>query len=389
MPSDAPRSAARSSGGASGRRGLSRGRMLLIQIAIAVLGLLAIEIVLRIAGFEYHDIPRYIQFADDKYKNPDRDKGIFDVLPDARLFWRLTPSNPRLLTNSHGFRGEDFADRKAPGVVRVVSMGCSCTFGIASSYSYTAALQQFLNENRGGRRYEVVNTGVPGYSSFQGVRLLESEALGYGPDILTVFYGWNDHWLARYFADKDQKTPSRTSLFLVDHASRSRLFQAMLRLNGMIRGSGRKTAALYRVSPEDYRRNLERIIADARKAGVRVALITAPTAYTRPEDVQEYLVDDGFTPDKATALRLHREYNEIVRQVARSEKTLVVDCDSTFEANPQKKMLFGADGIHPNEYGHWLIGMELLRGFVRQGWVDGADYDLEQGAPPLTGQSRP
>ncbi len=121
----------------------------------------------------------------------------------------------------------------------------------------------------------------------------------------------------------------------------------------------------------------------------RVALITAPTAYTRPEDVQEYLVDDGFTPDKATALRLHREYNEIVRQVARSEKTLVVDCDSTFEANPQKKMLFGADGIHPNEYGHWLIGMELLRGFVRQGWVDGADYDLEQGAPPLTGQSRP
>jgi len=361
----------------------SRRKTILFQVTISLLSLLVIEIGLRVGGFEYHNIPRYVQFAHDKYMNQGRSEGHYDLVPDTQLFWRLAPNNPRLLTNAHGYRGDDFVDRKSPGTIRIITLGCSCTFGIASAYSYAMALQQLLNRNEAGKRYEVINAGVPGYSSFQGVKVLESELVEYRPDIVTVFFGWNDHWLAKYFQDKDQKTPSRTAQFLLDHASRLRLIQALERLSASIHGLGRKhgTSEMYRVSPQDYRLNLERIIDDAETCGSKVALVTAPTAFSQPSDVPDYLVEDGFIADKATLFRIHREYNDIVREVARSKSVLLIDCAAGFDASPKKKALFGEDGIHPNEAGHWLIALKVFRGFLRQGWIDRGDYgDLEDDA---------
>jgi hypothetical protein len=149
----------------------------------------------------------------DTYNNQGLREGQADFVADRQVFWRLAPSNPRLLTNARGFRGAEFAVRKSPGVTRVITLGCSCTFGIESSYSYPMALEQLLDRNQVGKRYEVINAGVPGYSSFQGVKLLESEIASYQPDVITVYFGWNDHWLARHFQDKDQTPPRRSPNF--------------------------------------------------------------------------------------------------------------------------------------------------------------------------------
>jgi lysophospholipase L1-like esterase len=361
-------------------------KTILFQITLPILALLAVEGALRLAGFEYHNIPRYVRFGDDKYRNLGRSEGHYDFIPDKQLFWRLAPSNPRLLTNAHGFRGTEFSDAKPPGVERIIALGCSCTFGIESSFTYTMALQQFLNRNGAGRRYEVINTGVPGYSSFQGVRLLETELERYRPDILLVYFGWNDHWLARFFEDKEQKTPSAAAQFLLDHASRVRLLQALQKLAASLRGAAARSATLmYRVSPSDYRANLERIAGDAGRLGCRVAFITAPAGYDRPTDVPEYLVREGFIQDNETLLRVHAEYNRIVREVARERNIALVDCAATFDANPAKKSLFGEDGIHPNNQGHRLIAQEVFLGFLRQGWIDRGDYRMEDEPGPAGG----
>jgi lysophospholipase L1-like esterase len=368
-------------------------------------------------GFEYHNIPRYVQFADDRYRDRGRGEGEPDFTADPSLFWRIRPNNPRLLTNARGFRGADFAEVKPAGTVRIISLGCSCTFGISSACSYPEALAEFLGRNEAaplshrqvgppldvdpearplapdlpGKRFEVINAGVPGYSSLQGLRLLESEMAGYRPDIVTVFFGWNDHWLARSFPDREQKAPSRGAQFLLDHASRSRLFQALVKLSASVRrlARGRRASETYRVSPVDYRGNLERMIDDAERGGFRIVLVTAPAAYQQAADVPDYLVQDRFIPDKTTLLTLHREYNEIVRQVARRRGVPLADCAATFDASPRRKGLFGEDGIHPNEIGHWLIARDLFRVLRDQGWIPRRGYDPEDDLARGFGLGRP
>ncbi|MBU1701743.1 MAG: hypothetical protein KJ970_16385 [Candidatus Eisenbacteria bacterium] len=360
----------------------SRGMSILFTITATLLVLLIVEIGLRVAGFEYHNIPRYIQFADDKYKYPERHKGQYDFIPDDHLFWRLRANNPALQTNGHGYRGGEFTTDKPEGTTRIIALGGSCTFGLRAAFSYTTALQQFLNKNDSGLKYEVINTGVPGYSSFQGLRLYETELTNLKPDIITVYFGWNDHWLARHFQDKDQILPSKSTQFILDTASKVRILQALLRLSVSIRkaaGSEAKSP-LHRVEREDYRQNLERIIACAKRRGTQVVLITAPAAYAQWTDVPDNLVNDGFIIDKASLLKIHSEYNHVVREVARNTGNLLVDCAAIFDNIPDKSSLFGKDGIHPNAPGHVEIGKQIFMGFARGGFININDYALEDDA---------
>ncbi len=43
---------------------------------------------------------------------------------------------------------------------------------------------------------EVLNAGLPGYNSHHGVMLLRSKLRGLEPDLITVRFGWNEHFLS-------------------------------------------------------------------------------------------------------------------------------------------------------------------------------------------------
>src|SRR5205085_1924842 len=61
------------------------------------------------------------------------------------------------------------------------------------------------------RRYEVLNFGILGYSSFQGLQLMKSAVLDLDPDIVAIGFGMNDSEVAGY-RDKDMVSgtpPSR------------------------------------------------------------------------------------------------------------------------------------------------------------------------------------
>ncbi len=70
--------------------------------------------------------------------------------------------------NSDGFRGRDIDPVKEPGVVRVVTLGASSTFGFHNrdDQTYPRQLENLLNqEARGSTRYEVINLGIPHLTS--------------------------------------------------------------------------------------------------------------------------------------------------------------------------------------------------------------------------------
>jgi lysophospholipase L1-like esterase len=55
-------------------------------------------------------------------------------------------------------------------------------------------LTGLLNKALPDRKLEIINMGVPGYSSLQGLTLVEEEVLDLDPDLVIAGYGFNDTW---------------------------------------------------------------------------------------------------------------------------------------------------------------------------------------------------
>jgi len=332
-----------------------------ISICAVLLIFIVTEGLLRLINFSYNTRPRYMEF---NFPNPHELYEIFE--PDDATLWRLRPGvrmGPGIEpVNGMGFRGAEFKVEKQRGVIRVIMMGDSVTFGTDENYPRLTA--ECL-----GAGYEVINAGVPGYTSNQGLRLLNSRIAPLKPDIIVVMYGWNDHWLAQGFTDAEQTMRSPES-------NKARLFEK-LRIYQLIHWIIAKAPlsqpppgpAKLRVSPEEYRQNIERIVSDARRNGARVILVTPPSALSLGK-VPVYLYHLKFmegTPDEPREVGvmrvtyLHESYNDIVRSVAADAGVEIADVDRDWLArgvgdlfrNPEK------DIIHPNPAGYRLIAKTL------------------------------
>jgi len=93
----------------------------------------------------------------------------------------------RVTINSNGFRGKEFADLKSDGIVRVVTLGASSTFGYFSrdDETYPYYMEQILNQQCSGQAFEVLNLGIPHSSSDQILSLSIAEVLPLNPDVIT------------------------------------------------------------------------------------------------------------------------------------------------------------------------------------------------------------
>jgi lysophospholipase L1-like esterase len=110
----------------------------------------------------------------------------------------------RVRTNAQGFRTPPFASTPAPGVIRVVCLGDSSTFGmnVEEPDSYPRQLASLLEARHPGR-FEVLNFGVPGYTSRQGLELLRRDVLALAPDVVTFAFGHNDRFTPRPTTDDE------------------------------------------------------------------------------------------------------------------------------------------------------------------------------------------
>ncbi len=117
--------------------------------------------------------------------------------PDAKLFWRLKPNQDcytkidrkPVHINSHGTRGPDFSDEKPAGVIRILSLGDSRTFGwgLTDEETYSRRMQSLLQKYVGdGRKVEVINAGVNAWSYPQMLVYLREYGLRYHPDYVML-----------------------------------------------------------------------------------------------------------------------------------------------------------------------------------------------------------
>jgi lysophospholipase L1-like esterase len=112
----------------------------------------------------------------------------------APNMWKRTHGTV-IRTNSHGMREREVPIEKPDSVVRLAVLGDSYTFGfgVRAHLAYPRILEGLLNRrSRDGRRFQVLNFGVGGYSTQDEAVVLGHRALAWKPDFVIVGYTLND-----------------------------------------------------------------------------------------------------------------------------------------------------------------------------------------------------
>jgi lysophospholipase L1-like esterase len=97
--------------------------------------------------------------------------------------------------NALGFRGPETTYAKPGGVYRIVCLGGSSTYGHTESSNDTTwpvKLQGYLNAAFPGRKFEVINGGCSGYSTFESTVNLAFRMVDFQPDLVIVYHNIND-----------------------------------------------------------------------------------------------------------------------------------------------------------------------------------------------------
>src|SRR5439155_297621 len=133
------------------------------------------------------------------------------------LLRRFRPSLPDSLAhnptwsialNSQGFRAREFEVPKPRGRVRVVCLGDSWTFGanVDQDQAYPQRLEKLLRRAYPAADVEVLNLGVFGYSSFQGLTLLRRHVQRLAPDVVVIGFAMNDSSVAGFRDEEVART---------------------------------------------------------------------------------------------------------------------------------------------------------------------------------------
>jgi len=205
------------------------------------------------------------------------------------------PWGVAITTNRLGFRGREIATEKPAGTYRVVALGDSSTFGacVGDDDTFCAQAERILNGGTaaGGRRFEVVNTGVFGYGTLQGLRMLRRMVLPLKPDCIVVSFAVNDSteggslrdFLGRRSPDSETSSPVlvavRNALWNHSNFCRWVLRDALKplwesRLERLRAGGVR--AGWVPGTSGDYRESLAEIVRTARDNGVAVVFLPVP-----------------------------------------------------------------------------------------------------------------
>ena len=137
-----------------------------------------IESALRLAGFAPSQAAKVPAHYDTFRSDPDL---IWSLKPNWSGF---EPNGAPVTTNSLGLRGPEISQEPPPAVRRILFLGDSVTFGhgLPQDFTLPSQLENVLNRRAGAQQLEVLNAGVPGYSTFQSElyyrlhgRLLEAD----------------------------------------------------------------------------------------------------------------------------------------------------------------------------------------------------------------------
>ncbi len=322
----------------------------------------------------YYDLyqwNRYLFFS----LRPHRDLQLIDPMAPETTRERTSWS---VHTNSRGFRTPEFERARTPGRLRIVVLGDSSTFGwgVAVEDAYPEQLRHLLAKRMDldPAWVEVINLGVPGYSTFQGRVLLEGLGLTLRPDFVIWSYLSNDG-AATGEADRDafaRRAGWQGAILEVLHTSAA--FEA---LEAWIR------VARWRLRPPrepdprdprsrnvaDYREaadNVRQAVLAARRAGVPMLLL-AQCVRRDAAGVLARVAELTHTPLLDATALLDSSLGRIASEVRfQAERAALAERYGDGALRERPYLLgFLPDACHPNAIGHRIVA-EALAERVRE-----------------------
>jgi len=306
--------------------------LLVVSLAIAIA---ASELVLRAIGFQFDLAPERVEFG-----WPDPITMENQYLSDPDLFW-VPKGYPESLESIR---------RAHPDLL---FLGDSCT-----EFSfYPNFFVRELSRRHPGRRIVGRRMGVGGWSTYQGLEQLRRDVIPLSPRFVTLYFGWNDHWIGFGLRDSEINELKKSFLPGLEH---SRLWQLVFKLRLALRRRATGDTPI-RVTADEFRSNLEQMVRLSRAAGIVPVLVTAPTAHEPGREPP--MLRERWIPDLDQLVPLHQRYVSIVREVAREEDAPLCDLEARFAKIPlarRRARHFRDDGIHTTPIGDRKMAAFLL-----------------------------
>lgn len=298
---------------------------------------------------------------------PPTPQGI-EMQEDPDILWTLTEGRGHAAPNSLGLRGAELASRDSVDA-RLLTLGDSSVYGdtVGDDQVFSSLAARRLSVS--GARVDAANGGIPGYSTVQARVLharIRTQVLA---DVVLVGTLWSDaspagetdvDHIARVRADMGRWGPVNRAFRSAQN--RSALFRAVRQMRhgnlsfraptppprekvGWVHAEDDlPVGAIPRVPPDEYRSNLDTLVAAIRADGALPMFLLLPHPY---DDLERTL------PARLQA------YRNAMRERASALSVPLVDGEAWFKAHRAGTGRF-ADDIHPNVQGHAAIADALL-----------------------------
>ncbi len=197
-----------------------------------------------------------------------------------------------LHTDSEGWRVDPRSLRADSHPIHVLGDSLTFGWGVGDSQAWPARLQGSLG-------MAVRNASVPGYTTWQGGRVLDEVTLPERPRVVMLCHGVNDVSKLRFFGSDTRPDAERTPQepFLVaswNLLMRTRTYRFLRNRAFRARDGSTEGQAAFlrlseeappRVSLEAYRQNLEGMVARTRRAGAVPVLVKMPLNLPLPPEI--------------------------------------------------------------------------------------------------------
>ena len=274
--------------------------------------------------------------------------------------------------NSHGFRGEDYREEKPPGVIRVLTLGSSSTFGYfdRDDETYPVLLEALLNQ-RCDAEYEVINLGIPHSRAKHILAILTHEGLKLDPDVVTFYEGVNDSLASASPRDLERWQtriePLRSRLILVAFLDKILDLRGMTfdqetfdtRTENMIE---RFLKFMGGIKYWAHEKGIHFIIAGQQAKSTRIAseFIRGTSYQDEVAIIQQRALEEPVLSKLEVSFLAHARLNDRLREWSRENDVTYVDTIAALDARRDVLMSW----VHLNAEGNRMIADALVESIL-------------------------
>ncbi len=286
--------------------------------------------------------------------------------PNPRAFWTASFVFDRDIDKTKNFRSiifdKEYLYKKPEDTYRIMFMGDSQTISdlqfVYTDYTYPKLVEQkakALNlKAPNGKKLEVINAGISGYTSYQGYLILSSYLLDLEPDLVMPAFGYHEASPA-ITSDKDAFPDNKYIWQIRSALYKSEIFLLFRNLSLHIQADIADKGGLSlqhrtpRATVPDFKKNLKRYITLGAEHNFRIIFITEPFHY-----IHDY---------NRTA-----QYRKAEKEIAAKNHVPVIDaCEKFKEFSPQEL----DECFEINDMVHFRRpGAEKMADIVLQGLID-------------------